>query len=473
MTHSAKNAHDANAGIESCIRTIEKAQPGKEREVFKLQAGDAMKLARDYDFEKTEVIARLRSAALSKGIPYDAAEAVLSAATEPVQAVPTRDTCRSLEEAMAEPVKTRSANAGETHASEPQIRRGRVIPIIPFGENQLGTERRQLVKDLIPRAGLCVVWGPPKCGKSFWVFDLVMHIALGRPYRGRRVLAGPVVYGAFEGAHGFSARIEAFRQKFLLETAEPIPFYLEPLTLNLVREHRELIAAIKAALGDTIPVVIVLDTLNRSLEGSESNDKDMAAYIRAVDALREAFDCAVLIVHHCGIDGTRPRGHTSLTGAVDAQLGVKRNGTGNIEVKVEYMKDGPEGSVIASRLDEVIVGKDEDGEAITSCVVVPVDGAAAVSTAKKSMHLPKGAQTALRALREAVSECGCVPPASSHIPAGARVVTTDKWRDYAYRLGISTSPEDRAKQQAFKRAFEYLIRGGYVRVLDNQVWLIG
>ena len=77
----------------------------------------------------------------------------------------------------------------------------------------------------------------------------------------------------------------------------------------------------------------------------------MTAYIRAADAIREAFGCAVIIVHHCGIDGTRPRGHTSLTGAVDAQLAVKRDGAGNIEVKVEWMKDGPEGDTIWSRLE--------------------------------------------------------------------------------------------------------------------------
>jgi RecA-family ATPase len=69
----------------------------------------------------------------------------------------------------------------------------------------------------------------------------------------------------------------------------------------------------------------VLDTLNRSLGGSESSDEDMSAYVvRASDAIRDEFDCVVPIVHHCGIDGTRPRGHTSLTGAADAQVAVKR-----------------------------------------------------------------------------------------------------------------------------------------------------
>src|SRR5207237_86449 len=73
----------------------------------------------------------------------------------------------------------------------------------PFDEIAVGSERAYLVKGLIPRAGLVVVWGPPKCGKSFWTFDLAMHVALGWEYRGRRVQQGSVVYLALEGGKGF------------------------------------------------------------------------------------------------------------------------------------------------------------------------------------------------------------------------------------------------------------------------------
>jgi hypothetical protein len=41
---------------------------------------------------------------------------------------------------------------------------------------------------------------------------------------------------------------------------------------------------------------------------------------------------------HCGVDASRPRGHSSLTGAVDAQLAVKRDTAGNVIVEVEWMK---------------------------------------------------------------------------------------------------------------------------------------
>ena len=118
------------------------------------------------------------------------------------------------------------------------------------------------------------------------------------------------------------------------------------------------------------PVVVVLDTFNRSLVGSESSDTDMSNYVRAADAIRDAFSCAVIIVHHCGINDSRPRGHTSLTGAADAQLAVKRDLNGTICVTVEFMKDGEAGETIASELEPIDVGTDEDGDPIPSCVVI-------------------------------------------------------------------------------------------------------
>ena len=68
----------------------------------------------------------------------------------------------------------------------------------------------------------------------------------------------------------------------------------------------------------------MIDTLNRALIGDENKSDDMAKFIRAADMIRAAFGCVVSIVHHCGVQGSRPRGHTSLTGADDAQIAVER-----------------------------------------------------------------------------------------------------------------------------------------------------
>src|SRR5262245_37115718 len=206
--------------------------------------------------------------------------------------------------------------------------RPREFRLVPFNQLSPGTSSSYLVKGLIPRVGIVAVWGPPKCGKSFWAFDVAIHSALGWEYRGRRVIAGTVVYCAFEGAEGFKARAAAFRQHHSVASDAEVPFFLMPTRLDLVKDHAGLIASIQQQ--SETPVLVVLDTLNRSLRGSESSDEDMTAYLNAADAIREAFECAVVIVHHCGVDGTRPRGHTSLTGTVDAQLAVKRDAADNV-----------------------------------------------------------------------------------------------------------------------------------------------
>src|SRR5262245_22024997 len=83
--------------------------------------------------------------------------------------------------------------------------------LVPFNAITVSSSPTYLIKGIFPHAGMIVIWGPPKCGKSFWTFDAVMHIALGWPYRGRRVQKGAVVYLALEGGEGFRARLEAFR----------------------------------------------------------------------------------------------------------------------------------------------------------------------------------------------------------------------------------------------------------------------
>jgi hypothetical protein len=353
---------------------------------------------------------------------------------------------------------------GTKRSREPRIK------LVPFDEIKLGAERRYLVRGLIPHPGLTVIWGPPKSGKSFWTFDLVMRVALGWEYRGRRVHQGPAVYCCFEGQSGIKARVEAFRQQFLAEMTEPVPFFLQPVTIDLVEDHAELIDVIRASLRDTAPVVVVLDTLNRSLAGSESSDIDMSGYVRAADAIRDAFDCAVLIVHHCGINDSRPRGHTSLTGAADAQLAVKRDTGGNIFVSVECMKDGTEGLTIPSRLESIEVGIDEDGELIESCIVVPSEATRAKPT-KRGNALSKSAQIALKAFQKALDEAGEAAPASNHIPPNTRIAKLETWRKYAYGLGISGSDEPRAKQAAFKRAVETLIAANVIVSWQEQCWL--
>jgi AAA domain len=252
--------------------------------------------------------------------------------------------------------------------------------LVHFDDVRPGLTSPYIVDELIPDDGIVAVWGPPKCGKSFWVFDLTMHIGIGWPYRGRRVTKGPVVYIAFEGGKGFRNRIEAFRRTHEIKYEHPWEttwFYLLDCNAKLVRNHKALIESIDGQT-DRPPTVVVLDTLNRSIDGSESKDEDMGRYLAAAEAICAEFGCIVIIVHHCGVDGTRPRGHTSLTGAANVQIAVRRDTANNVIAEVEFMKDGPEGASFTSRLEVVEVGTDvKTGKPITSCNIVPVETASA------------------------------------------------------------------------------------------------
>ncbi len=337
--------------------------------------------------------------------------------------------------------------------------------LIPFGEIVPRREGNYVVKGLIPH-GLTVAWGPPKSGKSFWAFDVAVHVALGWRYRDHKVTAGAVCYLAFEGAHGFGARVEAFRQAKLADDHEPPPFYLMGERLDLIGDHPALIERIRQQLGEVRPVIVVLDTLNRSLAGSESSDEDMTAYIGAADAIREAFDCSALIVHHCGVDGTRPRGHTSLTGACDAQLAVKREGDGGVfSVTVEFNKDGPEGEVIACRLETVDIGEDEDGDEMRSCVVVEADH---VPSAKRTSLSPKQ-RRAMDALNNLIADHGMPAPDAQHYPAGARVVSVETWREQLGSAGILNTGNPR---QAWTRIHDGLADAGAVAEWNGLVWAV-
>jgi hypothetical protein len=205
----------------------------------------------------------------------------------------------------------------------------------------------------------------------------------------------------------------------LAEQADAVPFYLVPMALDLAGQYGELVAAITAT--GVSPATVVIDTLNRSLAGSESSDEDMGAYIKAADAIREAFDCAVIVVHHCGVNDSRPRGQTSLTGAADAQLAVKRDPNGTILVTVEWMKDGSgEGETIASRLETVEVGTDEDGGPITSCIVIEEEPPAQQPRGSK---LTANQSTLLGILKE----------------AGPDGLATDEWYAKANGEGIAVN----------------------------------
>ena len=81
----------------------------------------------------------------------------------------------------------------------------------------------------------------------------------------------------------------------------------------------------------------------------------------------------VVLVSHTGKDQTKGlRGHSSLFASLDASIEIGRNGDTR-SIKVDKVKEAEDGAKKYFRLKPVVIGTDEGGEDITSCVVEPVD----------------------------------------------------------------------------------------------------
>jgi hypothetical protein len=292
-----------------------------------------------------------------------------------------------------------------------------------------------------------------------------MHVALGREYRGCRVYQGLVLYIALEGGTGFNSRADLWGRKFLKDHAGPVPFKLLRCSIDLVKDCAALIADIKAQFADP-PALIVVDTLARALAGDEN--KDMPAFIRATDAIRAAFNCSVIVVHHCGVAGSRPRGHTSLSGAADCEINITRSDETKIIVAtITDMKDGAPAPPMMSRLEYVEMGFTSDNQPIGSCIIVAESAAA--QRQRQRPKLTDREQLALDQLFEALADDGQIPQTNGHTPPNTRAVHKDKWRQRF--VGIHPAENTKTRSKAFERAYVTLMKHKIIGVWEEMIWI--
>jgi AAA domain len=337
--------------------------------------------------------------------------------------------------------------------------------LIPFWEMRPGVgEQPYLVDELLPSRGIVVIWGAHKSFKSFVTLDIMFHVARGKEYHDRAVQQGTIAYCAFEGGHGYRKRIEALRRHHKLPEDERTPIFVMAGSANLIEDHRLLVNEIRDQLGAVVPIAVVLDTLNKSLHGSESKDVDMGKYIAAAEAIREAFNCLVIIVHHSGWDATRLRGHSSLPGAVDAEISVRREAE-MATVTVELMRDGPEGQQIILKSKKTEVGYGANGELLTSLVFIPHDGTEEAVIRKEDWP------DALREIRKALVDAILTSGFDHQIEGGPAVKAADLdivrngfFNSYIVASDAIVTEEARksAKRMAFKRQLDLALRRGFI-----------
>lgn len=195
---------------------------------------------------------------------------------------------------------------------------------------------------------------------------------------GLLVRKGRAVYVAAEGPGGFRNRVEALKQD-----GRDLNGLLVIPAAPLITTDKAVNALIDAIQGVGGTDVIVLDTLSQVTSGLDENSAEMSLALRAANKLREAFHCLVIFVGHSGKDPTKGhRGWTGVFAAVDTAIEVTQSG----EIRsatVTKQRDGESGVRHSFILRPVNIGTDEDGDAITTCLLDHCDTPATRRSAPK------------------------------------------------------------------------------------------
>lgn len=140
-----------------------------------------------------------------------------------------------------------------------------------------------------------------------------------------------------------------------------------------------------------------------------------------------------------------------------------------IVLTVEHMKDGPDGARLGYELVPIAVGRDADGDDITSCVVQPAVGP--MSGEDDGPSLPAQARMALSILRDLISERG-EPFQCDDASEEVEAVQKREWRLQCKERHLAGSEGEEAFKKAFSRARRMLEEASIICVSkDGWVYL--
>jgi hypothetical protein len=251
-----------------------------------------------------------------------------------------------------------------------------------------------------------MVHGRSGAGKSFVVLDWLMTIASGKKsWFGKRVSQCQVLYLAGEGLAGLRVRSAAWNHHHQIPL-QNMWHTMDGIDLDDSPALRSVIDAVYA--GGIQPSVIAVDTLNRHMSGDENSARDTREMMKSCAVLQKEFDATVILVHHVGNNpenSSRARGSSAWRGALDMELSVTFDGSVR-RIKQLKNKEGELLPSVAFGLEAVRIPGwvDEDGEPVTSAVVVHDSDALEDESGEQLTKLQRNSITRLRKFWAASSQ---------------------------------------------------------------------
>lgn len=211
---------------------------------------------------------------------------------------------------------------------------------------------RWLITNEIPEEATVIVFGPSGVGKSFYILNNAERVGQHKP----------VAYIMGEGKSGYKARHKAWLN-FHKRKDEKLYFYEDAVLFANAAE----LQAFMDEVREIKPVMIVIDTFAQCFDGEENSSRDVGAFMRICNRIKQELHCAVIIVHHTTKAGGTERGSGAMRGAADVMIEVS-NDEGMMKISCSKMKDSADFKTYYMKMVEVPV---DNG--VTSCVVVASD----------------------------------------------------------------------------------------------------
>ena len=178
-------------------------------------------------------------------------------------------------------------------------------------------EARWLIRHVWARAGVGIVGGQPKLGKSWFGLDMAVSVASGTPCLGHFPVeqTGPaVVYLAEDAPGDVRSRLDALcsHRRLDLRRLDLQVITAPVLRLDLLEDQQRLAATLDALK----PALVVLDPLVRMHRLDENAAADMALLLGTLRELQRTYDVAIALVHHASKKHRRRPGQ-ALRGSSD------------------------------------------------------------------------------------------------------------------------------------------------------------
>jgi hypothetical protein len=261
---------------------------------------------------------------------------------------------------------------GAADGQEPDDGLPRILTLAELRETSKNVS--WLVKHVIPADSVGVVFGGSGTFKSFVVLDMVLHVAHGMRWLGKKTKQGTVLFIAAEGGAGLWRRIVAWHRANKQQW-EQAQVYVLPMAVDLMEDA----SAVQAAASKVgfRPDVVVIDTMSQTFNGDENSAPEVAKYLRELGLwFRSAWQASVIVVHHTGHKETeRARGSSAIRSNVDFMFSVCRDEKEMLATfECVKQKDGEAGGPQSFSLQVIDLAVDEDGDPITSLVASALDG---------------------------------------------------------------------------------------------------